>query len=59
MRGEPAELIAERLRSIAASMSDKDDAAEITRYANWLLSRRYDGETEQNPIVDTEVSSSE
>lgn len=40
MKDETAEQVAERMRSIAASMSDKGDAAEIVRYANWLVGRR-------------------
>lgn len=36
MKGEAAELVAERMRAIAASMSDKEDAAEIRGYADWL-----------------------
>lgn len=36
MKGETAEQVAERMRAIAASMSDNEDAAEIRRYANWL-----------------------
>jgi hypothetical protein len=41
MKGETAEQVAERMRAIAASMSDKGDAAEIVRYADWLVGRRY------------------
>lgn len=42
MKGETAEQVAERMRAIAASMSDKEDAAKITRYADWL--RRQPGD---------------
>jgi hypothetical protein len=36
MKGETTEQVAERMRAIAASMSDKEDAAEVTLYADWL-----------------------
>lgn len=42
MQGETPQQIAGRMRLIAASMSNKDDAAEITRYADWLQRQSID-----------------
>lgn len=49
MKGETAEQVAERIRSIASSMSEKGDAAEIVRYADWLVGRRPGGSSSEPP----------
>lgn len=51
MKGETAEQVAERMRTIAAAMSDMNDAAEIVRYADWLVRRRSGGSRDEPPAL--------
>lgn len=50
MKGETVEQVAERMRAIAASMSDKGDAAEIVRYADGLVRRPTSGSYDEPPL---------
>lgn len=59
MKGETAEQVAERMRAIAASMSDKSDADEIKRYANWLVGRRPSDTHDEPPALGSWPSVSE
>lgn len=50
MKGESADQVAERMRAIAASTSNKDDAAEIARYANFLQWKRADDLEDESTV---------